>query len=215
MGAKGCKDVEQGKGLPHPHEAAILSKLNRNILAVFFVMTVLCYIDRTNLAFAALQLNTSLGFTEKVATRICTCPDSTLVDSPLLLHCLYMSMYPGVWHRVVRLLCGLLPLSGNQEDHNEAGARHAHMVLAYSNQRACPPAQVPSNMILVRVGAPKWLSIIVVSWGVCATLFAAMKTETEFYILRFLLGVTECGTFPGGPLLPSTAQRRDLHNSFR
>lgn len=52
-------------------------------------------------------------------------------------------------------------------------------------------------MILVRVGAPIWLSTIVVSWGMCATLFAAMKTETEFYVLRFLLGVTECGTFPG------------------
>ena len=59
-------------------------------------------------------------------------------------------------------------------------------------------------MILVRVGAPKWLSMIVVSWGVSATLFAAMKTRTEFYVLRFLLGVTECGTFPGGHLPPST-----------
>ena len=57
--------------------------------------------------------------------------------------------------------------------------------------------QVPSNMILVRVGAPRWLSFIVVSWGLCATLFAAMRTETEFYVLRFLLGLTECGTFPG------------------
>ena len=61
--------------------------------------------------------------------------------------------------------------------------------------------QIPSNMILVRMGAPKWLSMIVVSWGVCATLFAAMKTKTDFYVLRFLLGVTECGTFPGSTLL--------------
>lgn len=47
-------------------EAAVLRKLNRHILVKFFAMTVLCYIDRTNLAFAALQLNRSLGFTEYV-----------------------------------------------------------------------------------------------------------------------------------------------------
>ncbi|KAK9909692.1 hypothetical protein WJX75_006123 [Coccomyxa subellipsoidea] len=57
--------------------------------------------------------------------------------------------------------------------------------------------QVPSNMILVRVGAPIWLSVIVISWGFVATLFAGLKTANEFYILRFLLGVAECGTFPG------------------
>ena len=44
----------------------MLRKLNRHILVKFFAMTVLCYIDRTNLAFAALQLNRSLGFTEYV-----------------------------------------------------------------------------------------------------------------------------------------------------
>lgn len=52
-------------------------------------------------------------------------------------------------------------------------------------------------MILVRVGAPLWLSVIVISWGFVATLFAGLKTANEFYILRFLLGVAECGTFPG------------------
>ena len=68
LNRKGCKDVEQG---PRPvDEAALISKLNRNILAPFFVMTVLCYIDRTNLAFAALQLNTELGFTEKVTSPL-------------------------------------------------------------------------------------------------------------------------------------------------
>ena len=51
---------------PVVDEAAVLRKLNRHILVKFFAMTVLCYIDRTNLAFAALQLNRSLGFTEYV-----------------------------------------------------------------------------------------------------------------------------------------------------
>lgn len=62
------KDEEEGKGSRHHavDEAVVLRKLNRHILIKFFIMTVLCYIDRTNLAFAALQLNRSLGFTEKV-----------------------------------------------------------------------------------------------------------------------------------------------------
>ena len=47
-------------------EAEVMKKLNRNLLPLFFLTTVLCYVDRTNLAFAALQLNKDLGFTEKV-----------------------------------------------------------------------------------------------------------------------------------------------------
>ena len=57
--------------------------------------------------------------------------------------------------------------------------------------------QVPSNMILVRVGAPLWLSTIVVSWGIVAICFALMRNRWQFYMLRMLLGVTEAGSFPG------------------
>lgn len=57
--------------------------------------------------------------------------------------------------------------------------------------------EVPSNLILDRVGARLWLSRIMISWGAisCATLF--VQGETSFYILRFLLGVAEAGFFPG------------------
>jgi hypothetical protein len=65
-------------------------------------------------------------------------------------------------------------------------------------------------MILVKVGAPVWLSFIVVAWGCCAMAFAAMKTEAEFYALRFLLGLTECGTFPG-----MVRMRHSLHGALR
>lgn len=57
--------------------------------------------------------------------------------------------------------------------------------------------QVPSNMVLVRVGAPMWLSTIVVAWGVVAMCFALMRTRMQFYVLRLLLGVAEAGSFPG------------------
>lgn len=57
--------------------------------------------------------------------------------------------------------------------------------------------QVPSNLILLRVGAPIWLGITVVGWGTVAALFATVKNTRQFYVLRFLLGITECGAFPG------------------
>ena len=56
---------------------------------------------------------------------------------------------------------------------------------------------MPSNLILMKVGAPLWLSIIIVSWGVTATAFAGLNGPTSFYVLRLLLGCTEAGTFPG------------------
>ncbi|WP_029554973.1 MFS transporter [Xanthobacter sp. 91] len=57
--------------------------------------------------------------------------------------------------------------------------------------------EVPSNLILDRVGARLWLARIMISWGAisCATLF--VQGEVSFYILRFLLGVAEAGFFPG------------------
>ena len=49
----------------------------------------------------------------------------------------------------------------------------------------------------MKVGAPLWLSIIIVSWGLTATAFAGLNGTTSFYVLRLLLGCTEAGTFPG------------------
>ena len=57
--------------------------------------------------------------------------------------------------------------------------------------------EVPSNLILHRVGARRWISRILVSWGVVATLMAFVSTAEQLYGLRFLLGVAEAGFFPG------------------
>jgi len=119
-------------------QKVVLAKLNSHLLWKFFALTVLCYIDRTNLAFAAIQLNTSLGFTEHIY-----------------------------------------------------GVGASIFFVGYS---IC---QIPSNLILVRVGAPLWLSVLIVSWGIVATAFAAINGKWMFYILRLLLGATESGTFPG------------------
>ena len=56
--------------------------------------------------------------------------------------------------------------------------------------------EVPSNMMLAKVGARYWLSRIMVSWGLVATAMALVQGSTSFYVLRFLLGVTEAGFVP-------------------
>ncbi|KAK9837559.1 hypothetical protein WJX74_000209 [Apatococcus lobatus] len=119
-------------------EHAVTRKLNMHILTKFFLMTIMCYLDRTNLAFAALQLNKSLGFSEHVY-----------------------------------------------------GVGSSVFFIGYA---IC---QVPSNWVLVKLGAPFWLSILIVSWGVVATMFAGLNSIPQFYALRLLLGVAESGTFPG------------------
>ncbi len=57
--------------------------------------------------------------------------------------------------------------------------------------------EVPSNMILHRVGARRWLARIMISWGVISAAMMFVETPTSFYVLRFLLGAAEAGFFPG------------------
>lgn len=57
--------------------------------------------------------------------------------------------------------------------------------------------EVPSNLIMHRVGARAWMCRIMVTWGIISAAMAFAHTETMFYWLRFLLGVAEAGFFPG------------------
>src|SRR5688500_17255322 len=57
--------------------------------------------------------------------------------------------------------------------------------------------EIPSNLILHRVGARRWMSRIMISWGVVSALMMFAHNATTFYLLRFLLGVMEAGFFPG------------------
>jgi MFS family permease len=56
---------------------------------------------------------------------------------------------------------------------------------------------IPSNIILERFGARKWIARIMVTWGIISGSMMFVKSETAFYTLRFLLGVAEAGFFPG------------------
>lgn len=101
------------------------------------LIAALCYIDRTNLAYASLSMGNDLGFT----------------------------------HSIFGLGSGLF-------------------FLGYSL------AMIPSQFIGLKVGISRWLGIIVSIWGLVATLFSAVSTVRQFYLLRFLLGVAESGAFP-------------------
>lgn len=57
--------------------------------------------------------------------------------------------------------------------------------------------EVPSNVIMQRVGARWWMCRIMVTWGVISAAMALVTDETLFYVLRFLLGLAEAGFFPG------------------
>ena len=57
--------------------------------------------------------------------------------------------------------------------------------------------EVPSNIFLQKFGARITLSRVMVLWGICSAGFAFVQTETQFYVLRFLLGAAEAGFLPG------------------
>ncbi|MEA2864781.1 MAG: transporter, family, tartrate transporter [Bradyrhizobium sp.] len=57
--------------------------------------------------------------------------------------------------------------------------------------------EVPSNVILEKIGARIWIARIMITWGILAGLTAVVTGSTSFGIVRFLLGVAEAGFFPG------------------
>jgi len=66
--------------------------------------------------------------------------------------------------------------------------------LFFLSYAAC---EVPSNLLLCRFGARRWLSRIMFTWGIIAISMMFVRTPRQFYILRFLLGMAEAGFFPG------------------
>jgi D-galactonate transporter len=57
--------------------------------------------------------------------------------------------------------------------------------------------EIPSNVILHKVGARVWIARIMITWGIISALTMFITTPTMFYVMRFLLGVAEAGFFPG------------------
>lgn len=57
--------------------------------------------------------------------------------------------------------------------------------------------EVPSNLLMLRFGARKWLTRIMLTWGLLAAAMMLVRTPWEFYTVRLLLGISEAGFFPG------------------
>ena len=57
--------------------------------------------------------------------------------------------------------------------------------------------EVPSNLIMEKVGARRWIARILITWGIISGLTAAVQGELSFYGVRFLLGLAEAGFYPG------------------
>ena len=106
-------------------------KVSWRLLPLVVVAYLVAYIDRTNIAVAALTMNKDLGFSA--------------------------SLY-GIGYALF---------------------------------------EVPSNMVLEKVGARMWIARIMITWGIVSGLMATVSGPVSFLVLRFLLGVAEAGFFPG------------------
>ena len=56
--------------------------------------------------------------------------------------------------------------------------------------------QLPTNLVLHRIGARRWMSFIFLAWGAVAAANALVRNAPVFYALRFALGMAEAGFFP-------------------
>ncbi|MBS0640307.1 MAG: MFS transporter [Acetobacteraceae bacterium] len=119
-------------------ERDTMRRVGRHLIPFLMVCYFFNFLDRTNVSFAALQMNKDLGFSASV-----------------------FGLGAGILF-FTYMLC-----------------------------------ETPSNAILVKVGARKWLARIMVTWGLIAAGMAFVTGETSFLVMRALLGAAEAGFFPG------------------
>jgi MFS family permease len=128
-------------------ERQTIAKVSARIIPFVIICYVVAYLDRVNVAFAALTMNNALGLTATM-----------------------FGFGAGIFFVTYFMF------------------------------------ELPSNLILDRVGARKWIARIMISWGILSGLMAfiptiaratALSNEAAFYIVRALLGSAEAGFFPG------------------
>jgi len=124
---------------PNPDVATItLRKVTLRLIPFLFLLYIVAWLDRVNVGFSALQMNSKLGFSSAA-----------------------FGFGSGVFF-LGYCLC-----------------------------------EVPSNLILHRVGARRWIARIMMSWGAISVAMMFIQSTSAFYTLRFLLGAAEAGFFPG------------------
>src|SRR5229473_5455952 len=85
-------------------------------------------------------------------------------------------------------------LQMNRDLHFSASSYGLGAGLFFLSYAAC---EIPSNLLLYRFGASRWIARIMITWGLLAMGMMFVKTPVEFYVVRFLLGMSEAGFFPG------------------
>jgi MFS transporter, ACS family, tartrate transporter len=85
-------------------------------------------------------------------------------------------------------------LQMNRDLHFSASIYGLGAGLFFISYAAC---EIPSNLLLYRVGARRWFARIMFTWGLLAMGMMFVKTPVQFYVMRFLLGMAEAGFFPG------------------
>src|SRR5207245_10256733 len=112
----------------------VVAKARRRLIPFLFLLYIVAYLDRINVGFAALQMNTALGLSA----------------------------------RTFGLGAGVFFLS----------------YVAF---------EIPSNVILARVGVRIWIARIMVTWGLISSATMLVRSAGSFYAARFLLGAAEAG----------------------
>ena len=135
-------EIERLAGGPHKNitviEQTTIRKVTWRLIPFLFLLYVVAWLDRVNVGFAALQMNSDLGFSSSV-----------------------YGFGAGVFFAGYALF------------------------------------EVPSNLVLSRVGARLWIARIMFTWGLISIATMFIRDAWSFYLLRFLLGVAEAGFFPG------------------
>ena len=234
----------------------IIGKVNRHMMPMFFLLSLLCSLDRANLSFAgmdlassravlpcpnfqvtclrgllsmhlrpsdapvcvraALQLNQDLHFTPRVYgfgsgnppplplfhISLSTEYISLAACSPFPMRLSLIQLFPSC--HTVRAA------PGTQFDRPSGGFRfqlNPGPQTQTLSPCCCAPAgiffvgyaclQIPAAVLCARVGAPAFLGCSLAAWGALASSFAAMRTRTQFFVMRFVLGLCEAGAYPG------------------
>jgi sugar phosphate permease len=123
---------------PDDFEAATYRTVTWRLLPFLFLCYILAYLDRVNVGFARLQMQTDLGLSDTAY-----------------------------------------------------GIGAGMFFIGYFF------FEVPSNLLLRRIGARVWIARIMIMWGLISSGMMFTSSQTTFYVLRFVLGIAEAGFFPG------------------
>lgn len=156
-----------------PSEAAIFRKVALRLLPFLFLLYVINLIDRTNIGIARLQMVGQQLTPETLAASTVGLMGSPHGDGPILAASALCPRRPNVLDE------GAYALG--------AGIFYVGYLLF----------EVPSNLILLRMGARAWIARILVSWGLVSAAMMFVTGPWSFAALRVLLGVAEAGFFPG------------------